>query len=80
LNLSFYFQPLHVFSLFSHIYIYIYIYSQANSSLVVIEFNFQSISFFKKKRRRKTLIYSFCRWSYASKYNLFSTKRRPLLN
>jgi hypothetical protein len=26
LNLSFYFQPLHVFSLFSHIYIYIYIY------------------------------------------------------
>lgn len=78
LNLSFYFQPLHVFSLFSHIYIYItYIYSHANSSLVVIEFYFQSISFLKK-RRRKTLIYSFCRWSYASKYNLFSTKRRPL--
>lgn len=57
LNLSFYFQPLHVFSLFSHIYIYIY--SQANSSLVVIEFNFQSISFFKKKEEEKPLFIVF---------------------
>jgi hypothetical protein len=31
----------------------IYIYSQANSSLVVIEFNFQSISFFKKKKEEE---------------------------